>query len=960
MVSLTSFIEMEDYAMVRSTWYYIETEDAYGSEEQSDLEKAIEADAAELEPELEDEDVDTQQSATSENLHSDDEGLDDTIDFGEENDQQPNSGSASKDASEAGTTCGSTDETELLPHIGMKFIDLEAAYTFYNNYARMKGFGVRIDRTQLSRKREPDGSRQVLSKRFVCYKEGFRYDNDKRQKGKEVHHRAEVRIGCPAFLQVKAASNGWVVDRFEESHNHPMVSPGQIFRLQYFGKENDPQPNGGSVSKDASEAGTTCGSTDDTEMLPYIGMKFVDLKAAYSFYNNYGRMKGFGVRIDRTHLSRKKESDGSRQVLSKRFVCYKEGFRNDNHKRQKGKEVRHRAEVRIGCPAFLLVKATSNGWVVDRFEANHNHPMVFPGQTFRLRSHQNLTGKSYMRRNDREMIPVDCQAVLAYFDSMQVRDSGFIYSINVSDDGMISGIFWADSKARSAYEVFGDVVVFDTTYNTNQYRWLFGPFTGVNNNAQSILFGCGLVANETKESFEWLFKAWMNAMGDKAPKAIITDECTGIIPAVHSVFPKTVHRLCSWHVAKHAFEHLGDLWNQNPYFKKEWKQCIYRSCTESDFLARWEEMLVKYNLKDHSWLIDKFAQKEFWVPCYLRGSFFAGMSSTKRSEGMNSYFRGYFKDTMTLYRFVKQYERAVIKRREKEADAEFRTFTHLPRLSSQSPLEEHAGKVYTGRVFEIFKKHFNESLSLSAHEELAEGPVRKFKVGPFMVPNEQRCGVEYNSLEEEVHCSCCMFEFMGLLCKHVLKVLQMVDRDTIPSKYILFRWTNEARSGLPVDCIPDNAASTISTRSLWSLSHAVRNMMAMACSSQECCEVAVGTLQGLTEKFASMVQNATGVGVGGSTIGTQKSTVESMPEAQKDLKMPHPSVNCGQLSQARQKLPMEQCVEKRKNKCSICRGTGHNKTKCEAVNKEMGEPGLKMGLAVDGDPSETCELFIRF
>ncbi|XP_043719780.1 protein FAR1-RELATED SEQUENCE 5-like isoform X2 [Telopea speciosissima] len=960
MVSLASSVEMEEYDTVRSTWLYMETEDVYGSEELSDLEKAIEADAAELVPQLEDGGAETQQSATSEHLHSDDEGIEDAIDFGEENDQQPNSGSASKDASEAGTTCGSTDETEILPYVGMKFVDLKAAYAFYTNYARIKGFGVRIDRTHLSRKRESDGSRQVLSKRFVCYKEGFRNDNDKRQKGKEVRHRTEVRVGCPAFIVVKSSSDGWVVDKFEANHNHPMVFPGQTIKLLYFGEENDQQPNSDSASKDASEAGTSIGKVDIKEILPHIGMKFVDLKAAYSFYSNYARMIGFGVRIDRTNLSRKREPDGSRQVLSKRFVCYKEGFRNDNHKRYRGKEVRHRAEVRIGCPAFIVVKAAADGWVIDKFEPNHNHPMIFPGQTFRLRSPQHLMDKSYIRRNERKMIAEDCQAVLTYFDSMQVRDPGFIYSIKISDDGMVSGIFWADSIARSAYEVFGDVVVFDTTYKTNRYKWPFGLFTGVNHNAQSVLFGCGLVANETKESFEWLFKAWMNAMGDKTPKAIITDECTGIIPAVGSVFPQTVHRLCSWNVSKHALEHLGALWYQHPDFKKDWKECIYRSWTKEDFLARWEAMMMKYNLKNHSWLSDKFAQKEYWVPCYLRGSFFAGLSSTRRSEGMNSYFQGYFKDTMSLCRFVKQYERAVTRRREKEADAEFKTFPQLPRLSSQSPLEEHAGKVYTKRVFEIFKKHFNASLSLSAHEELAKGPVRKFKVGPFKVPTEQRCMVEYNSLEEEVHCSCHMFEFMGLVCKHMLKVLQMIDRDNIPSKYILFRWTNEARPGLPVVNIPDIAPTTITRSSVSGLSHAIRNMMAMACSSPECCEVATGTLHGLIEKLVPMVQNATGVGVSDSTIGTQKSTVESLPVAHEHLKTLPPPVDPGLPSQVHQKNPMEQSIEKGKSRCSICRGIGHNKTKCEAVNKETGEPGLKRGLAVDKEPSETCHLFIRF
>ncbi|RYR78227.1 hypothetical protein Ahy_A01g002960 isoform B [Arachis hypogaea] len=36
------------------------------------------------------------------------------------------------------------------------------------------------------------------------------------------------------------------------------------------------------------------------------------------------------------------------------------------------------------------------------------------------------------------------------------------------------------ARSRAAYEYFGDVVSFDTTYNTNKYNLVFCSFVGVN------------------------------------------------------------------------------------------------------------------------------------------------------------------------------------------------------------------------------------------------------------------------------------------------------------------------------------------------------------------------------------------------------------------------------------------------------------------------------------------------
>ncbi|KAK0591221.1 hypothetical protein LWI29_037225 [Acer saccharum] len=50
--------------------------------------------------------------------------------------------------------------------------------------------------------------------------------------------------------------------------------------------------------------------------------------------------------------------------------------------------------------------------------------------------------------------------------------------LGADDDGRLKNVFWADPRSRAAYQYFGDVVTFDTTYLTNRYGMPFAPFVG--------------------------------------------------------------------------------------------------------------------------------------------------------------------------------------------------------------------------------------------------------------------------------------------------------------------------------------------------------------------------------------------------------------------------------------------------------------------------------------------------
>lgn len=106
------------------------------------------------------------------------------------------------------------DELNIGDMIGKEFETYEEAYTFYNQYVYMNGFGVRIHNSHKKRL-----TNAIYRRQYVCNKQEFKVLNDKRHKGKEPKRKTETRTGCEAMIQITISANGkWVVDKFHDTH----------------------------------------------------------------------------------------------------------------------------------------------------------------------------------------------------------------------------------------------------------------------------------------------------------------------------------------------------------------------------------------------------------------------------------------------------------------------------------------------------------------------------------------------------------------------------------------------------------------------------------------------------------------------------------------------------------------------------------------------------------------------
>ncbi|XP_020107897.1 protein FAR1-RELATED SEQUENCE 5-like [Ananas comosus] len=396
----------------------------------------------------------------------------------------------------------------------------------------------------------------------------------------------------------------------------------------------------------------------------------------------------------------------------------------------------------------------------------------------------------------------DTQTLLEYLQMKRKEDPSFFYSIQVHESGQIANFFWADGRSIVDYAYFGDVISFDTTFQTNKYDMSLAPLLGVNNHKQTVIFGAALLCDETTESFIWLFQTFLSCMCGKEPITIFTDQSAAMAKAISSALPNTCHRLCLWHIFQNANTNLGHIISKFPEFSKVLKDCAYEARSIENFVARWEDMLRTYNLEENAWLQNLYCLREKWAEVFRRDSFCANMRTTQRSESMNSHLKQFFHKKLSLSELLKEYDRALKHFREKELyeDYKSRQTKSVPFLPDV-PLLITAANVYTRTLYKEFedncKKAFASTCQLLVFDELSSTT----KVSILSSTDEEV--VILNKEDHIVQCTCRRFEYYGILCAHALKVLYINNIVDLPNRYILRRWTKYAKDGIAL-CVPQS------------------------------------------------------------------------------------------------------------------------------------------------------------
>nr|XP_045089503.1 protein FAR1-RELATED SEQUENCE 11-like [Aegilops tauschii subsp. strangulata] len=124
-------------------------------------------------------------------------------------------------------TASADDKRDMFMQIiQMTFTSHEAAYDFYNSYARDDGFSIRKNRVRYSKTE----SRHMRYRWFVCSRQGKRDSRLLTEEGHSRRLRPETRCHCEAHLTVKLDQKRgvWYVDSFEDKHSHILAGPDEV------------------------------------------------------------------------------------------------------------------------------------------------------------------------------------------------------------------------------------------------------------------------------------------------------------------------------------------------------------------------------------------------------------------------------------------------------------------------------------------------------------------------------------------------------------------------------------------------------------------------------------------------------------------------------------------------------------------------------------------------------------
>ncbi|KAG2725815.1 hypothetical protein I3760_01G084100 [Carya illinoinensis] len=483
-------------------------------------------------------------------------------------------------------------------------------------------------------------------------------------------------------------------------------------------------------------------------------MEFATYNELMAYYKRYAKQEGFGVITQRT----KREANGR--------------IKDSNMSRP-------RPTIKTDCKAKINANLVKGTWVVTTVENAHNHNMYLDEYSERMLDLNDIAGirvnknfgvlvvdvggfknPDFQEKDCRNFIDKTTQlrlgkrggeALTEYFKRMRLQNNSFVYVIDM------------DEELRLRNEYFGDAITFNTTYLTNRYGMSFVPFVGVNHHEQSILLGAGLISSEDTSTFVRLFRAWLEYMDGRAPKAIITDQYRAMKAAIALEFPDTLHR----------------------YYMRE-------------FEHKWGQLIQKYDLGDNPWLQGLYNERAFWVPVYLKGVFWGGMSITQRSKSMNIFFDVLVYAGMTLKELVDQFDNALRKKVEVKKTADFNSASQTIPCSSAFHIEKQFQAVYMNAKFKEVQREVCGMLLCNCILISKEGCISTYDVLDEITTDDDhvksvKYTVYFNEEKVDIKCTCVLFEMRGILCRHALNVCQMNKIHALPDKYILDRWRKDLK-----------------------------------------------------------------------------------------------------------------------------------------------------------------------
>ncbi|KAK9705483.1 hypothetical protein RND81_07G060500 [Saponaria officinalis] len=172
------------------------------------------------------------------------------------------------------------------------------------------------------------------------------------------------------------------------------------------------------------------------------------------------------------------------------------------------------------------------------------------------------------------------------------------------------------------------------------------------------------------------------------------------------------------------------------------------------------------------------------------------MSSTQHSEQQNRFFKAFVNARTGLRGFIEQFDGALRSKVEEEKHNNFSCVDRSLRCDKSILVEEVFHKLYTNEKYKEVRAEVLGLLHTNVVIVLKMGSYTKYAaaekiVNPVWKTTRKTFDVTIDTTNGEFNCTCKLFEFKGILCRHIIRCIEIEDVKFIPDKYIVNRWRKD-------------------------------------------------------------------------------------------------------------------------------------------------------------------------
>ena len=277
---------------------------------------------------------------------------------------------------------------------------------------------------------------------------------------------------------------------------------------------------------------------------------------------------------------------------SKTIVCKYKDRNKEKHGQNSKNEQKSKVFIKnIDCPVFYRFSIINEKINLTSFKEDHNHPPILkkqkelsPQMIIEISKFQKNSKISEVKDHIEQIFDAKLDYWSVYYQFRKVHprfgeedckkfvnflenNEAFYRLVTLEEDQSLTKLFFSTKLMFENFQDYGEILIVDTTYNTNYYSAPLFILSGVNNNYGNILFGIALINDETGSTYSWVLTQFKDIM-KKDPLLIISDSDPSLIEAINKVYPFVSHRLCSWHILRNLHKKFNFLPEENQEIKK--------------------------------------------------------------------------------------------------------------------------------------------------------------------------------------------------------------------------------------------------------------------------------------------------------------------------------------------------------------------------------------------------------